>query len=175
MSEIKFTRLEKVLNDYGLTVVANYRRELAAPKVVGRKRVRTITNSTGKLSKLVHPVLEKKGDNYILSIDFGVGYWEYLEYGTGPARGRAQYWPRPASIMQWIKDKPVIPYKGSNGKIPTTKQLAFLIGRAIYEDGTPALHMLNKSLANEDDILAACSEALEADIEDWIRELIDNL
>ena len=66
-------------------------------------------------------------------------YWKYLEEGTQP------HWPPIDAIRRWIEIKPVIPYPGKDGRIPTPAQLAFLISRKISEVGTPATNLLAKT------------------------------
>ena len=170
MSEIRFTNLERVLGEYGLRVVDRYRNHLAAPKRSGK--VITSTNATGNLSRLTHPVLEDREGDYILSIDFGVEYWYWLEYGTrqqGPLRRQGKF-PQLTPIRQWIEDKPVIPYK-TNGRTPTKSQVAFLIARKIYNEGTPPLRFLEKSLEDNKKIYALCVDAVKADIENYLKEI----
>lgn len=72
-------------------------------------------------------------------------YWEYLEYGTGPGRGRAQYWPPTEPIAKWVQVKPVIPRPDKNGRIPTPKQLTYLIRRKIHNEGTEGSHGFEKT------------------------------
>lgn len=67
-------------------------------------------------------------------------YAKYLEDGTKP------HWPNVDAIKKWIKIKPVLPRPMSNGKLPTTDQLAFLIGRKISKVGTPATHIITNSM-----------------------------
>lgn len=168
MSEIQFTNLEQVLNDYGLRVTENYRRHLATPIPKGRHgKIIAPTDATGTLSRKVHPELVRKGDTYELWIDFGVEYWQWLEGGTAP------HWPPPAPIQAWVKKKPVIPYRGDDGRLPTQKQLVFLIRRKIGIEGTPALHFLEKSEEHPALIAQLCQEAAEKDIENWINEIME--
>ena len=113
MSEIQFTNLERVLEEYGLTVADRYRAHLAAPRPHGK--VSAPTNATGELSRRVHPEVIREGDRFELWMDFGVEYWFWLEYGSrqqGPWK-TAGKWPPSQPILDWIKAKPVIPYKGN--------------------------------------------------------------
>jgi len=101
-------------------------------------------------------------------------YWEYIEEGTGPARGRAKYWPNSSAIAKWIEIKPVIPRPDENtGRIPTPKQLTFLISRKIHDDGIEGTHDLQK--AKEEVIpqyYERIQEALTADIGDYLWKMI---
>lgn len=63
-------------------------------------------------------------------------YWKYLEYGTKP------HFPPVEAIRKWIEIKPVLPRPLPSGKLPTTKQLAFLISRKISIKGTEPTNLL---------------------------------
>lgn len=73
-------------------------------------------------------------------------YWKYLEYGTKP------HFPPVNKILEWIRIKPVLPRPLKNGKLPTEKQLAYLIGRKISLVGTKPTHLL-RDTKNEFDIV----------------------
>ena len=47
-------------------------------------------------------------------------------------------------IIEWIKVKPILP-RANKGKLPTDKQLAFLIGRSIKKNGIKAKPLFNKT------------------------------
>lgn len=94
-------------------------------------------------------------------------YWKYVEYDTKP------HFPPPDALLKWIEVKPVIPRPGKNGRIPTPKQLAFLIGRHINTWGTKGTHDLQHT---KDDIFAWYKEKLSAalghDVSNYIRKII---
>lgn len=69
-------------------------------------------------------------------------YWKYIEYGTKP------HFPPINKIEQWIRIKPIVP-DSRNGKVPTTKQLAFLISRSISQKGTKPKHLLEKTMTSQ--------------------------
>lgn len=78
-------------------------------------------------------------------------YWEYVEFGTPP------HHPPIKEIEKWIRVKPIIP-DSRTGKIPDTRQLAFMIATSIARTkkeairtgkkvgGTKAYHPLEKAL-----------------------------
>ena len=67
-------------------------------------------------------------------------YWKYLEYGTKP------HFPPVDKIAEWIRIKPVLPRPNAKGKLPTQKQLAFMIARSISIKGTKPAHTLQQTI-----------------------------
>lgn len=67
-------------------------------------------------------------------------YWKYLEYGckgektSYPEAYYPAHYPPVHAIEEWIKIKPVIPEQ-RNGKLPTQKQLAYMIVNSIHNQG----------------------------------------
>ena len=123
---ISFSNLAAVLAKYGESVCEAYRKEL-------RERGK---DASGLLSQSVRYMVDRDGTTYAVDLSLQ-DYWKYVEYGRRPGR-----FPPLDKILQWIRVKPVVPRPMDNGKLPTEKQLAFLIGRKIAEDGikpTPAL------------------------------------
>lgn len=97
-------------------------------------------------------------------------YWEYLEYGTGPERGRGQYWPPSSAIARWIEVKPVIPRPSTKtGRIPTPQQLVYYIKKKIHDEGTKGSGGFARA---REEILPTYEErireALTADIGDYL-------
>ena len=77
-----------------------------------------------RLSDTITTKIDVNGMQFSASLNMNY-YWKYLEYGTPP------HWPPSSVILKWIEVKPILPRPDGNGKIPTPKQLAFLIGRAM--------------------------------------------
>lgn len=67
-------------------------------------------------------------------------YWKYIEYGTRP------HFPPMDKILEWVMVKPVLPRPDANGRIPTPKQLAYLIARKISRKGTEGSHDLEDAI-----------------------------
>ena len=67
-------------------------------------------------------------------------YWKYLEYGTKP------HFPPVDKIAEWIRIKPVLPRPNAKGKLPTQKQLVFMIARSISIKGTKPTHTLQQTI-----------------------------
>lgn len=70
--------------------------------------------------------------------------WKFIEEGTLP------HWPPPQAIEDWVRLKPVQKYPLPNGKEPTDKQVAFLIGRKIATVGTEGKHLLEEAIIRTD-------------------------
>ena len=90
-------------------------------------------------SKPIRTIVEFNGDRLLISFELN-DYWKYVEYGRKPGK-----MPPVDSITDWIKIKRIIP-EPINGKIPDTKQLAFLIARKIGRDGVEGKHIMNKMI-----------------------------
>lgn len=71
-------------------------------------------------------------------------YWKYVEYGRGPGK-----MPPISKIEEWIRIKPIVP-NAVDGKVPDTRQLAFMIARKIGRVGTPAFYPLHTTLTSQD-------------------------
>lgn len=81
-------------------------------------------------------------------------YWKWLENGTKP------HFPPIDAIEKWVKIKPIIPTTNS-GKVPTTRQLAYLIARGISKNGTKPTKLLQKTIDNSNDLIdALCDEII---------------
>ena len=99
-------------------VVELYRDELSNKNI----------NASSKLSDTATAIVELNGTHLIVSLNLE-HYWKYVEYGRRPGK-----MPPIDAIEEWVKIKPVIP-NPINGKVPNTKQLAFLIARKIGREG----------------------------------------
>lgn len=104
-------------------------------------------------------------------------YWKYLEYGckgTETSYPEAYYpahFPPTSAIEEWIRIKPVIPDQ-RNGKLPTQKQLAFLIARSIYNQGIePRFIFRDAGESIWEQLKDALDEAIEKDVESNIKEI----
>lgn len=93
-------------------------------------------------------------------------YWRWANYGRGPGK-----FPPPDRIEDWIKRRKISPYPTKSGRIPTRKQLAYLIGRKIAKEGFEGSGFLEMSLKEQADYWEErISEAISADIELEIME-----
>ena len=143
MKEIlAFYHLQEALEEIGKEIRNNYQDLLISPDERGFNRI-----ATGNLLNSVDFLVLRGNRNIWVELHLE-DYWKYLEYGTQP------HWPPvkknsdgtiESPILDWIKIKPVLP-RAINGKLPTQEQLAYLIGRKISKEGTPAYMYLNKTI-----------------------------
>lgn len=148
MELFKWDNLQRVLADYGKSVAEQYKNNLTPAK------------TTGKLVSSVDTIVEV-GENKIAVKIRLEDYWKYIEYGTVP------FWPPQGVIMKWIERKPVIPRPMKNGKLPTPKQLTFLIRRSISKYGIEPKHYLNNAQASlYDEWAERIREAIRQDVKE---------
>ena len=144
---MEFKNLRSVLLDYAIALQNKYKDNLLLSD----------RGATGELVKSVKYKLDFKDKEFIIYLDLE-DYYKYVENGTRP------HFPPVNAILNWVKAKPVLPTP-INGKLPTTKQLAYLIGRKISEVGTEGSHDLEKSSKTiSEEYEELILEALEKDI-----------
>lgn len=113
----------KPIEKISKAVVDLYRNELADDGI----------NASGKLSKTAQTIVEFDGRHLLVYLELE-DYWKFVEYGR-----RAGKMPPINAILNWIKVKQIVP-RPINGKIPDTRQLAFLIARKIGNEGYKGRH-----------------------------------
>ena len=90
-------------------------------------------------------------------------HWKYLENGTRP------HFPPINAIEQWISVKHIVP-RPYNGKVPTTRQLAFLIARGISKNGTKPTKLLQQTIDGADDLIAKLIDELAHQLQEEINK-----
>ena len=99
--------------------------------------------ASGNLSNSIRGVVKQNGKYIVISIQLNE-YWKFIENGTKP------HWPPVDAIKKWISVKPILPRPLKSGKLPTTDQLAYLIGRKISKVGTKAKPFLKPTITDFD-------------------------
>ena len=89
--------------------------------------------------------------------------WRYLENGTKP------HFPPIEEIERWITVKHIIPTTNS-GKVPTTRQLAFLIARGISKNGTKPTKLLQQTIDGADDLIDLIIDDLTKQLQEEINK-----
>lgn len=90
-------------------------------------------------------------------------YWKYLENGTKP------HFPPLEAIEKWITVKHLIPTTNS-GRVPTTRQLAYVIGREISISGTKPTKLLQNTIDNSDDLINQLVDLIVQQLESELNE-----
>jgi hypothetical protein len=155
--DIKWTNLERVLNDFAYRFI-----ELARQNLNDNN-----SNASHELYNSLEKIVEIGEDSFSVKISLA-DYWQFLEHGRGPGK-----FPPPPAIRNWIEVKPVQPYPDSRGRIPTVDQLTFLIGRKIAEEGTepqPFFEPAKEQAVRE--FSTAIDKAIEADVDEYVEECV---
>lgn len=119
LDDIQYNSLQSMLNDYASEFERLYKQELESK---GHK-------ATGGLINSITTKVNVGGD-YFEVVFNAKDYWRFVEEGRGSGK-----FPPINKIEEWIVAKKIMPTP-INGKLPTQKQLAYLIGRSIAEHGT---------------------------------------
>lgn len=157
---LNLDRVRSVLEEFADEAAVLYRGNLT----------RDNSNASGRLFSSVACRMEQDGRVFLVIMRMEE-YWRYLEEGTRP------HWPPVSAILKWIQVKPVIPRPDANGRIPTQKQLAFLISRKIARVGTEGRHGLRDAKQQAFDLFRQrLAEALAMDVHDsFISSLREQL
>lgn len=152
---LNFENVRQVLEEYADFVATEYRANLS----------RSGRNASGKLSSSIRAYVEAGERWYEVRMRMEE-YWKYIESGTRP------HWPPVDAIRRWVEIKPVIPRPDSRGRIPTPKQLAFLIARKISRVGTQGKPDLDEAEEQANArFMARLKEALQADAGAYITRV----
>lgn len=130
---IEYRNTINVLEDYADLLATNYKNALIETgSVASSTLVNSVTTSV------------KVGTNRISVVMELADYWKWVEDGRKPGK-----FPPVDNIINWIQVKPIIPqpYQIPSGRevTPTEKQLAYLIGRKIANEGIEGKHQLSET------------------------------
>lgn len=130
MDNLKFTNLERVLREY-----AEQFETLTKKKLVDADKV-----ASGALIASIKTRVEYGGYIYTVWLD-SKDYLKYIELGTRP------HFPPIAPLIKWVREKKKIATreKTGNKKLPSEKQVAFLVQRKIGRVGTQAYNTVAKT------------------------------
>lgn len=158
MMDIEWKNLERVLNEFADRFMELARQNLDANG----------TNASRNLYDSFEKIVEIGEDWFKVSVSLA-DYWKYVENGRGPGK-----YPPPGVIRNWIEVKPVTPYAGVDGKVPSVEQLTFLISRKIAEEGTEPQPFFEpareRAVADYEERIG---EAIAQDVRDYIQRLVD--
>ena len=88
--------------------------------------------------------------------------WRYLENGTKP------HFPPMDAIEKWITVKHIIP-RTNSGRVPSTRQLAYLICREISINGTKPTKILQQTIDSADDLITLLIDELGRQLQEEIN------
>ncbi len=168
MELIEFTELRQVLEDLANDIRDSYRESL-------ERNDRYTTEHKLIDSVRTQVVVDDRAFEVTMTLQ---DYWKYVEEGVRGARNpdspyRNPGWKAYPHILRWIDIKPVLPRPLANGKLPTQKQLGYLITRSIVNNGTQGSHDLQKT---KDELIPwykeRISDALGHDMENYIRKIV---
>ena len=113
---------------------------------------------------------EWKGNLFEVTFDLPQ-YFPFAENGRRPGK-----MPPVNKILQWIEFKHLVP-RSNNGRVPTTKQLAFAISKHIALHGTEGKHLFEKTLDDPilDNLADKLVELITAELEKEIEKYIESL
>ena len=117
--------------------------------------------ASGTLGDTASVEVEMNGTKMVVSLNLE-HYWRYVEYGRRPGK-----MPPIDNIEEWIRVKPVVP-NALNGKVPTSRQLAFMIARKIGREGTKARRPLEATVYS--DGFESVMDAIKAEITKQLRQ-----
>lgn len=119
-------------------------------------------NASGDLSNTASYNVTFDGRYFEISFNLQE-YWRYIENGTKP------HFPPIDAIERWIRIKPLVP-RAYKGKVPSIKQLAYLIARKIRRNGTKATKLLSNTLDESNDLIDRLVEVIEKQLEEEIEK-----
>lgn len=154
-----FPNLVKTLDAYGKTLVQHYREGLEAGDHI----------ATGNLYRSVNTEVTLNGQSFVVEFRMP-DYGEYLEQGTKP------HFPPMDAILNWIRVKRIAPRRDDQGRLPTEKQLSYLISRKISEEGTKGTGIYEKANAlTYQEWNAEIDKAIQKDLELNLEAIIKTL
>ena len=151
--DIKWTHLRQVLEDF-----ADYFIQGARDNLQGNG-----SNASYTLYDSFEKIIVVDDEHFSVSIALE-DYWTYVENGRGPGK-----FPPVSKIEEWISVKPISPYPGKDGKIPSVDQLTYLIGRKIATEGTDPQPFFQPA---KDDAISRFEEAISLAIDEDVTEFV---
>ena len=157
MELIDLTELQQVLKDYARDARELYKYQISlGGKNASRKLIDSVNSQV---------IVNDRGYDVTLRLQH---YWKYIESGRKPGK-----FPPVGALIRWIEVKPIIPKPNANGKLPSPKQLAYLIGRKIEQEGIEPFPALKTTQEELDKLYhQKLSDALGHDVSNYIRKVI---
>lgn len=155
-----FENTIEALQRYGQAFVNQYKANL---ELSGRR-------ASGKLLESINTTVTIGNNNIQLILNMA-DYAQWIEEGR-PATSGGGDGSLYDKILEWIKVKPVLP-RERNGKLPTEKQLAYLITRKIHREGYSGSHDIVKTKFQLENVYKLIiKEALKKDFINEYKDLL---
>lgn len=156
---MEFDNLLNTLREYATKAVALYKQRL----------IDDDKKASGQLLNSISSEIKVGSDTFTVVLNLA-NYWKYVEDGRRPGK-----FPPPKAILKWITVKPVIP-RPIHGKLPTKKQLAFLIGRKIATEGIEAGHQLKETVDSLNaEYIPRLEAALQEDFNAYVLKTFEDV
>ena len=155
---MKFSRTEALLNSFAQTIVNRYKDKISE-------------YASGKLYKTIDYTITSKSDSYLVTINLEE-YWKFIEKGRRPGAKI----PPVSAIENWIKIRKIIPrpvaLKSGKQRVPTVKQLAYVIARSIARNGIAPRPFMRESI---EDTMKDFKSKLTAAVREDVLENLDSI
>ena len=152
------SNIQSILYQVAYDVALDYQTELRNQGI----------SATGALANVDFEVtIGENGYNISLTLP---DHWKYVEYGRRPGK-----FPNVASLQEWIQVRKILPRPMANGKLPTEKQLTFMIGNSIKENGIPARPVLANTLEKNKDMINKVKDAVALGFDKEIKKMLKEL
>ena len=161
---IQFDNLQAVLEEFAQEFKDQYRAGLLSHGRFTQYGEDRLVDSVD--ANQVSAMIQEGDEAWTVTINLNE-YWKYVENDTRP------HWPPPSAILRWVEIKPVLPHPDANGRIPSPRSLAYLIGRKISREGTTGSH--DFKTAQETTIerfRVRIRVAMVRDVQNYIRQVL---
>lgn len=158
---MKFQYLKELLEDYGRELIEHYRQTLTD------KKINASYELNNSLKYIINTQTQGRFEVNLSLLD----YWKYIENGR-----KAGKMPPIDAIERWVEIKPILPRPMSNGKLPTQRQLAYLIARKIGLEGIEPKPILAENVEKLNDVfLPLIEEAITKDIQKEVDLIVKEI
>ena len=161
---IQFDNLRAVLEEFAQEFKDQYRAGLLSHGRFTQYGEDRLVDSVD--ANQVSAMIQEGDEAWTVTINLNE-YWKYVENDTRP------HWPPPSAILRWVEIKPVLPHPDANGRIPSPRSLAYLIGRKISREGTTGSH--DFKTAQETTIerfRVRIRVAMVRDVQNYVRQVL---
>lgn len=160
MESGQFPELTRTLEKWGQIIEAKLRDKLNNDQ----------SNASYELNRSLRYEVRIDERVYELGINMA-DYWKYVNSGRKTGK-----MPPLKNIEDWIRIKPIIPFRDYKGRIPTTRQLAYLIARKIGDKGTKGTEFFNLTIDEiwkemESDVRGAIERDIQTDTDKALKYL----